>query len=281
MFDGSRLPIAFADVTFKFPSDTLYPNLCVHHAKYGLLNPLEGRTIATIAEIELALHLGADITYHEAFVIKSLNNGIYVFREHLELLINARNEAKKKGNELLQQMLKLYVNTLYGKLAQGINPKNSFDIRNEGTKELRASSITQPYFAAMITGTLRAALSALLVAMDELNREGHHYIPISATTDGILYQVGDKSGVKFEQCLKPTYRDDILDILQSGGDIFETFENADPVLYKKLQEFSALRLLQQSRKAWGYDEYIEIKHAVNEVLNIKTRGQIGAFSVSE
>ena len=281
MFDGSRLPIAFADITFKFPSNTLYPNLCVHHAKYGLLNPLEGRTVATIAEIELALHLGADITYHEAFVIKSLNNGIYVFREHLELLINARNEAKKEGNELLQQMLKLYVNTLYGKLAQGINPKNSFDIRNEGTKELRASSITQPYFAAMITGTLRAGLSALLVAMDELNKEGHNYVPISATTDGILYQVGDKAGVEFEQCLKTPHKNSVLDALQSGSDIFETFENADPVLYKKIQEFSALRLLQQSRKAWGYDEYIEIKHAVNEVLNIKTRGQIGAYNVIE
>jgi len=276
-FNGSRLPIAFADVTFAFPEDTLYPNLCVHHAKYGLLNPLEGRTVATLTEIELALYLGVRLTYHEAFVIDSLDDGSFVFRDHLHGLITARSKAKKAGDELMQQMLKLYVNTLYGKLAQGITLKNGFDMRNEGTKELGTSHVTQPYFAAMITGTLRAGLSALLVAMDELNKEGHSYIPISATTDGILYQVGDKNGVKFEQCLKPQYRENIFDSLQCGGDLFESFASADPVLYKKLQEFPVLRLLERSRKAWGFDEYIEIKHAVNKVLNIKTRGQIGAY----
>ena len=279
MYDGSRLPIAFADVTFVFPKDTLYPNLCVKHDKYGLLNPLEGRTVATLPEIELALYMGAKITYHEAFVIHTLNNGEYVFREHLRELIYARDEAKKDKDELLQQMLKLYVNTLYGKVAQGITPKNSFDLRDSGSKPLGASPVTQPYFAAMITGTLRAGLSALLVAMDELNKEGHNYIPISATTDGVLYQVGDKSGVKFEQCLKPKYRQDILQALEDDDKIFESFANADPVLYAKLQTFPVLRLLEQSRKAWDKDEYLEIKHAVNEVLNIKTRGQIGAYHV--
>jgi hypothetical protein len=276
-YDGSRLPIAFADITFVFPKGTLYPNLCVKHDKYGLLNPLEGRTVGTLPEIELSLYLGAKITYHEAFVIHSLNNGEYIFREHLRELIYARDEAKKNKDELLQQMLKLYVNTLYGKVAQGITPKNSFDLRDSGSKPLGASPVTQPYFAAMITGTLRAGLSALLVAMDELNKEGHNYIPISATTDGVLYQVGDESGVKFEQCLKPEYRQDILQALEGDDKIFESFANSDPVLYAKLQTFPVLRLLEQSRKAWGFDEYLEIKHAVNRVLNIKTRGQIGAY----
>jgi hypothetical protein len=279
MYDGSRLPIAFADITFVFPKDTLYPNLCVRDAKYGILNPLEGRTVATLPEIELALYLNAEITYHEAFVVKSLNNGEYIFREHLRGLIKARDKAKEEKDELLQQMLKLYVNTLYGKVAQGITPKNSFDLRDSGSKPLGASPVTQPYFAAMITGTLRAGLSALMVAMDELNKEGHNYVPISATTDGVLYQVGDKNGVKFEQCLKPDYRKDILQALESDDKIFESFANADPVLYAKLQTFPVLRLLEQSRKAWGFDEYLEIKHAVNEVLNIKTRGQVGAYHI--
>jgi len=275
-FDGTRLSISFADVTYEFPEHTRYPNLCVHHDKYGLLNPLKGRTVATIAEIHLALYLGATITYHEAFVIDSLNNGSYVFREHLRSLIMARDEAKKVGDELLQQMLKLYVNTLYGKVAQGITPKKSFDLRDSDTKELGISLVTQPFFAAMITGTLRAGLSALLVAMDELNQEGHNYVPISATTDGVLYQVGDKNGIRFEQCLKDE-NSDVFETIQNGENIFKPFEQADPVLYNKLQEFPVVRLLQQSRQSWGKDEYIEIKHAVNHVLNIKTRGQIGAY----
>jgi hypothetical protein len=237
---------------------------------------VEGRTVATISAIHLALYLGATIEYHDAFVVDSLNDGSYVFREHLRSLIMARSEAKKAGDELSQQMLKLYVNTLYGKVAQGITPKKGFDLRDSDTKELGTSQVTHAYFASMITGTLRAGLSALLVAMDELNKEGHSYIPISATTDGVLYKVGDKHGVKFAQCLKNESAD-VFETIREGGDIFKPFADADPVLYKKLQEFPVLRLLEQSRKAWGFDEYIEIKHAVNWVLNIKTRGQIGAY----
>jgi hypothetical protein len=84
--------------------------------------------------------------------------------------------------------------------------------------------------------------------VDELNKEGHSYIPISATTDGVLYKVGDKNGVKFTQCLKNESAD-VFATIQEGGNIFKPFAEADPVLYKKLQEFPVLRLLEQSRKA--------------------------------
>ena len=33
-FDGTTLPIAFADVEFEFLADTSYPNLCVKHYEY-------------------------------------------------------------------------------------------------------------------------------------------------------------------------------------------------------------------------------------------------------
>lgn len=275
-FDGTRLAIAFADISFAFPKDTLYPNLCVKHDKYGLQNPLQGRTVATITEVHLALYLGATITYHEAFVAESVDKNSYVFRDHLGALVEKRDEAKKEKKELEQQMMKLYVNTLYGKVAQGITPKKGYDLRQEDTKELGISPVTQAYFASMITGTLRAGLSALLVVMDELNKEGYNYIPISATTDGILYKVGDASKC-FKDCLQPEYQSDVWESLKQGDKHFATFEKVDPVLYAKLQTFPVLRLLQQSRKAWGKDEYIEIKHAVNHVLNIKTRGQIGVY----
>ena len=274
-FDGTSLPIAFADIEFVFPKDTLYPNLCVKDIKYGLINPLEGRTVATLPEVHLALYLGAKISYYEAFLIEP-NEG-YIFREHLKALIDDRNKAKKEGNELMQQLLKLYVNTLYGKVAQGINPKKGFDLRDERTKEIGTSPITQAYFASMITGTLRAGLSALLIAIDELNHEGYDYLAISATTDGILYRVNSKSGIEFKDSLKEEYQDNVLASLSQGGNIFKTFQDVDPILFNKIQEFPVLRLLQYSRKAWGYNEFIEIKHAVNKVLNIKTRGQIGAY----
>lgn len=275
-FNGSTLPIAVADITFGFHKGFLYPNLCIRHPEYGIINPLEGRTVATIAEIHLAKRMGAKIKIHEAFVIESTD--AYLFKGVLKSLIDARNEAKKEGNELEQQLLKLFVNTLYGKIAQGINPKSQLDLRDEGVKSYGMSPITQPFIASMITGTLRAALSAILVAMDELNKEGHNYVPISATTDGVLYKVSTKTDVKFSDCLKDSYKVNVKESLDKGGNIFETFEKVDPILYNKLLEFPVIKLLQSSRQSWGYDEFIEIKHAVNKVLNIKTRGQIGAYN---
>jgi len=277
-FDGTELPIAFAEIDFIFPADTLYPCLCCPTQKHGLINPLEGRTVATLPEIHLALRQEATISYIDAYVAPL--GETFVFRDHLKGLIDARNQAKKEGKELMQQLLKLYVNTLYGKVAQGINPKKGYSIFDGKSKEMGESKVTQAYFASMITGTLRAGLSSLLVALNELNKEGHNYQAISATTDGMLYKISDKNGVEFKDCLKPEYQGDILNSLKNEGNIFKKFEDIDPVLYNKLQEFPALRLLESSRKAWGYDEYIEVKHACNRILNIKTRGQIGAYYAS-
>lgn len=279
-FDGTTLPIAFADIEFSFPEGTRYPNLFVKHESYGLINPLKGRTVATIAEIDLALRLNATIKYIDAYVAKTTDT--FVFREHLKSLIDARNQAKKDGNELMQQLLKLYVNTLYGKVAQGINPKTGFDVNFKGvsTKDMGPSPITQPYFAAMITGTLRAGLSSLLVAIDELNQEGHDYTIISATTDGMLYGLSSKADVSFKDVFKNCNSDDMVSCLKDKEVKFKPFKDVDPILYNKSLEFPALRLLKNSREAWGYNEFLEIKHAANRVLNIKTRGQIGYYDVS-
>lgn len=275
-FDGITLPIAFADITFEFPLTTLYPNLCVKHHEYGLVTPLKGRTVATITEIHLAQYQEATIEIHDAFVVETGEK--YVFKDHLKSLIDARNDAKAQDNELKQQMYKLILNTLYGKIAQGIHPKNTLDLRDEGVKSFGRSPVTQPFIASMITGTLRAALSTILVAMDELNKDGHNYLPISATTDGVLYKVSSQANVKFKDCLKPEYQSNIKESLKKGGNIFGIFAEVDSILYTKLLEFPVIRLLQSSRQSWGYDEFLEIKHAVNKVLNIKTRGQIGAYN---
>ena len=276
-FNDKTFVTAIAEVDFSFSKETLHPCLCVKHPKHGLISPLEGRTLATIAEIHLALRMGASITYISAVVIES-KDGL-LFRDHLKILIDERSKAKDNGDKLLDQLYKLYVNTLYGKTAQGITPKSSFNLRDRETKVLGYSPVSQAYIASMITGTLRAALSAVIFSTDELNAQGHDYLVISATTDGLLYRVSSKADVAFKDALKSPYHDDIPSALKSGDKIFERFENVDPILYNKLLEFPVLRLIQHSRELLGYDEYIEIKHAVNSVLNIKTRGQIGAYCV--
>ncbi len=275
-FDGSKLVVGFADIEFSFPDDTLHPSLSVRDAKYGLVQPLEGRTVSTIPEINLAIRQGAEIKYIEAFVVESLDG--FIFRDAMKHLIDKRNQAKIDKDKLRDGLYKLVANTLYGKTGQGINPKSGFDLRQTGAFTSGFSAVSQAYFATMITGGLRASLASLLVAMDELNTQGHDYLTISATTDGVLYKTSSKNDPAFHDCLQDTFHDDIYKALESGDKIFKKFEDVDPILYQKLLEFPALVLLKNARKAWDEDEFIEIKHAVNSVYNIKTRGQIGAYS---
>lgn len=67
--NDKHLRIALAEISFKFPSDCKYPNLSVRIDGFGLINPLEGRTVATLPEIWLAKFLEAELTYHEAVII--------------------------------------------------------------------------------------------------------------------------------------------------------------------------------------------------------------------
>lgn len=285
-----HLRLALADISFKFPSDCKYPNLSVRIDGFGLINPLEGRTVSTLSEIWLAIYLRAEIIYHEAVIIEDYelpkdviedrDDKSYAFRPHLRNLFNLRNEAKKNNEELLQQLYKTYSNSIYGKLAQGIAEKSTFNTREGGTKRLPKSSITNSYYASMTTGLIRAALSELLVAIDELIQEGHNYKIISATTDGLLYGI-DESKVSVADTLDMKHKSytyqTVGQALADGYKRFKPFEIVDPVLAKKIEKFPSLQLLKLSHEAWNDPEYIEIKHVANKVLNIKTRGQVGFY----
>ena len=286
----THLHIALAEISFKFPSDCKYPNLSERIDGFGLINPLEGRTVATLPEIWLAEYLGAELTYHEAVIIDDYelpeivtgnrDDKSYAFRTHLRNLYNLRNEAKKNNEELLQQLYKTYSNSIYGKLAQGIAEKSTFNTREGGTKKLPKSSITNSYYASMTTGLIRAALSELLVAIDELIQEGHNYKIISATTDGLLYGIDEKI-VSVDNTLDMEHKsytfDTVGEALKNEYKRFKPFEVVDAVLAKKIEKFPSLQLLKLSHEAWEDPEYIEIKHVANKVLNIKTRGQVGLY----
>ncbi|MDD2699374.1 MAG: DNA polymerase [Arcobacteraceae bacterium] len=290
--NDTHLRIAVADISFKFPSDCRYPNLSVKIDSFGLINPLEGRTVSTLCEIYLANYLKAEIIYHDAVVIEDYkipdkyfvesdeDEKEFVFRTHLKRLFNLRNNAKKEDNELLQQLYKTYSNGLYGKLAQGISDRKMFNTREGGTKRLPKSSITNPFYASMTTGLIRAALSELLVALDELIQEGHNYKIISATTDGILYGI-DESILTLDDVIDTTHPKyhykSSEEALRNGYKRFNPFEKVDSVLAKKIEKFPSLQLLKLSHEAWKDYEYIEIKHTANEILNIKTRGQVGFY----
>lgn len=280
---ATHLPIALADIDFEFPPDCLYPCLSMKLDDFGLINPLQGRTVATLPEIHLALYQRATIHYYKTVVIEDYSDD-YVFRDHLYKLYELRNEAKANDQELLQQLYKTYSNSLYGKLAQGIRERKMYNTRDGMTKKLPKSNITNSYYASMTTGLVRAALSSILVALDELIKEGHNYKIISATTDGLLYGI-DESKVSIEDTLnmsdkKYTY-DSLLEAFKDGYKKFNPFDIVDPVLSERLLKFPSLRLMKLSHEAWEDPTYIEVKHVSNEITNIKTRGQIGLYTDDE
>lgn len=285
---ATHLQIALADISFSFPATCKYPSLSVTVDEFGLINPLEGRTVATLPEVHLALYQGAQITYHDVVVLEEYQDSEseifkesqFAFREHLYNLYSLRNEAKRNNEELLQQLYKTYSNSLYGKLAQGINKRTMFNTRDGASKRLPKSNITNAYYASLTTGLIRAALSSVIVAIEELIQEGHDYIIISATTDGCLYGI-DNSKLSIEDTINKddkTYNyNNIHEALSNGYKKFISFETVDPVLAKRLLKFPSLRLLKISHEAWNDAEYIEVKHVANRVLNFKTRGQVGHY----
>lgn len=310
-YDGTTLPIAMAEVEFSFPRTCKHPSLATKTAD-GLFYVYNGRTTATLPEIDLALHQGAKIIFIDAIVmsvetrpLNKLNSLIYssegpvftlkdyqyqfdelsgqhgfIFRKFLTDKILARTKAKKNGDELLQQLLKNYVNGLYGKTAQGLNKKSTYVVGKGTSKPLPASAITSPYIASMVTGTVRAALCCIMDAISKLDG----YKLISATTDGVLYSLPPWREPKFKtKASIQGYKgevtksfDDLFIALKNNKDV-PFFADVDPFLYSKLLEYPTIRLIQASRLVWGYDEFLEIKHVCSEVLNIKTRGQIGHY----
>lgn len=259
-FNGRELKIGCADVTFRFPDTCLYPCLSMRHDKYGLIQPLEGRTVATIPELNLALKMGAELVYHDGFVLDDLLIGrkrFPLFRDHNFALMKQRNQAKAdakagrdvSGNELLQNYLKTYVNSLYGKTGQGIRRTSSYSIKDGYSKVMPYSQITNPFYAMMITGTVRAALASVVDAIDSLKREGQDYEVYSATTDGVLYKAPLSSihDALDDEIIQEKYEGSVHKAFKMGKhDFYKSYAAVDPVLYNKLQEYPAIALLETS-----------------------------------
>lgn len=151
----------FCRTKFKFPKDTLYPNLPVRSDK--LYFPLEGISYCTTMEIKKALDLGAELSDIKILgwypKEEDINHPIKKFvadNYKTKKLISEKLEKCKDYEEykiLMTDYLytKLKLNTLYGRLAQ----RN--DVYDQDLKkyvEIMGSSF-KPDFASLITGYSR------------------------------------------------------------------------------------------------------------------------------
>lgn len=173
-----------ADIYFEFPRDTNYPCLPIRDPEgRGLIFPLTGRTWASAPEIVLARKMGARL--------KLANGGYYhvpmlggcVFGDAVKEMIQNREKAKKEyGAKSVPDLLwKEMINSVYGKLGQGLRDKKAFSTRKKVTQSTPFSPITQPFLAAYVTSFIRASATG---SMEELRMAGYRIA--SVTTDGFL-----------------------------------------------------------------------------------------------
>ena len=177
--------MGFALVTFRFPESVPYPSLPVRTDQYGLFFPLSGESWATAPEIELALSLGAEMTIHNGIIVPWIcdtsphnSESTSVFLPFVQQVRENRNRHIKGSLE--EKFCKEIGNSLYGKLAQGLRAKTAFDTARGLNRSLPPSSVTQPFFAAHVTGFIRAVVGELMNALPSDSTV------VSVTTDGFL-----------------------------------------------------------------------------------------------
>lgn len=177
--------MGFALVTFRFPESVPYPSLPVRTDQYGLFFPLSGESWATAPEIELALSLGAEMTIHNGIIVPWIcdtsphnSESTSVFLPFVQQVRENRNRHIKGSLE--EKFWKEIGNSLYGKLAQGLRAKTAFDTARGLNRSLPPSSVTQPFFAAHVTGFIRAVVGELMNALPSDSSV------VIVTTDGFL-----------------------------------------------------------------------------------------------
>jgi hypothetical protein len=259
------VPPIFGIVMFTFPPECRHPCLPVRSAN-GLYYPLRSLTSATGLELVQARTLGADIRLRhvQAFPIQrdpETGRPVLVFADYIGDVNKRRKQylPRTLGNMLYKEM----ANSLYGKLAQGIKGRqqlNFFDLDAHGrpAKEpLPESAITCPHYAALCTGIVRAALSAIVAGLDALP----HFEVLSATTDGCM--------VKAPRRFDPT-------MLQQEEGVLLTDSLKPLDLYPELAALAAcpaVTALMVGRANLDFDphSWIEVKHVGAAADTYKTR----------
>lgn len=240
--------IAFFEVNFKYHNEIFQPALPVNTIG-GIIYPLEGKSYCTYPELLLAINQGVIIDEDniQVDIFAELDIGFLAFSWFLEKLVKER--AKYPKGSIQNLILKLMANSFYGKLAQGVKQRKVFTL--SGKKEdLEHSKITNPHYAAMTTGIVRAAMIAMI---NEINSFPGCAV-INATTDGCMISI-PKGKYQINNEVKPTFKELL------------------PELYKRLENLYAIQLLETGRKNMGLEPHtwLEIKAIGDEVNTWRTR----------
>jgi hypothetical protein len=236
--------MTFVGVKFQFPKDTQFPCLPVWTADFGLIYPLsnmEQRQPTYVTGIELgeALRMGCEVQVLSArrFTHKGL-----LLHSFVHEMTDLRRKYPK--GTPYNTAAKLAINSLYGKMGQGLSYRCSNDElfsedEIEDKKKIKRCAVTLPHAAATITGIVRAVLCVLVREASKLGKV------LSATTDGAMV------------------------LLQPGASRAETLER----LLKACEASPAVQTFLEGRRNLGLDpaKWLEVKYEGTEASTIRTR----------
>jgi hypothetical protein len=193
---------------FKFPEGTRYPCLPVEDPEVGiLLFPLEGQTTCGLAEIRLAVKLGAKVRIFRWFTFKPGEAEInHTIRRFLEDVLKRANDLKGTPGE---RFFKNIGNGLVGKLCQRNRAEaheRMFGKAKWKDKFTVAGPGWSPVLASLILSRARAIYSELLTLGDVVY--GHtdsifSLKPIDLDAPIIRELRKNGSGLKFEGIYRP------------------------------------------------------------------------------
>lgn len=241
----------YALIDFEHHPATRFPVFAVSKAGRGLIFPLKGTAYATASEIFAARLLKCKIKIRWGVVFPwKLDDAdtddvpqTRLFRPFVVEARRLRHQLKQanNGEDTLESLAaKLYANSVYGKIAQSLRPKNVFDTRQVRTTRLKPSPITNPAIAAHVTGFIRAILAEIL------NRIPRDRMVLSVTTDGFISNAG------------PTEID-------LSGPLCRRFQALCDDLAQELVD---------DKGRVPQIPMLEVKHAAAQVLCMKIRGQL-------
>lgn len=171
----------FGYIRFRFPESVKYP--CIPVSVEGCLifpqssEGLDG-VYASGPEIYLVLRLGAEITAVRVYVGTVLvdddlqiSHSLYHTVKQLVVDRKCVQDTIGKGT-IPDFLLKTAVTSLYGKTAQDVVEKSSWDAYKEIMQNIGGSRITSPVHACLTTAGVRCCLIA---AMNQLNTLDYKY----------------------------------------------------------------------------------------------------------
>lgn len=186
----SPFDLMFGYVRFEFPDSVKYP--CIPVSVNGSMvfprtsDGLDG-VYASAPEIYLALCLGAKVWAERVYVGEFRYNPDGTVSRSLfaavKQLVNDRDLAKLSFGKksLPDNLLKTAVNSLYGKTAQDLIDKETWNAFLDTMENIGGSALTSPTHACLTTAGVRCCL---LAAMNQLDSLGYNVY--SVTTDGFI-----------------------------------------------------------------------------------------------